>query len=61
MLSRAKKGAVATPGGVRILERLMGIKYIQYIGWVISEELYIQQGTFCNILKSLLLSFKEHD
>lgn len=39
MLSRAKKGAVAMPEGVSILERLMGRKYIQYIGWVISGEL----------------------
>lgn len=31
MLSRAKKGAVAMPEGVNILERLMGKNYIQYI------------------------------
>lgn len=32
MLSHAKKGAVAVLEGVSILERLVGRKYIQYLG-----------------------------
>lgn len=48
MLSRAKKGTVAMPEGVSILERLMGREYIQYIDWVISGGLCVH--TAMNIL-----------